>query len=125
MSTPRRIDLTGQRVGRVTVLGYDHTDKERNRRYWRCRCDCGTEFVTEYCCLRFGKTRSCGCLRRENSARRAPLAYLANAYPTRVEGLGDFQSASAAGRAIGVRPSVILAHLENGTPCRGYNVTKL
>jgi hypothetical protein len=63
----KRLDLTGQQFGRLTVvafIGVRFRGKKRDR-YWLCRCECGntTEIRTEY--LHAG-TRSCGCLQRES-----------------------------------------------------------
>lgn len=58
-----RIDLTGQRFGRLTVIEAGHRDPKERRLYWRCLCDCGNEHVTRGAQLRRGETRSCGCLR--------------------------------------------------------------
>jgi hypothetical protein len=59
-----RIDLTGQRFGRLTVLRRDH------RHYWRCRCECGHETVARCDHLATGRTQSCGCLARVLASRR-------------------------------------------------------
>jgi hypothetical protein len=59
-----RADLTGRRYGRLTVIGFAEADKNGNAR-WLCRCDCGEEIVTRADCLKIGKTKSCGCLRKE------------------------------------------------------------
>lgn len=32
---------------------------------WRCQCNCGNETVVLACRLRSGKTKSCGCFRKE------------------------------------------------------------
>ncbi len=61
-----RIDLTGQRFGRLVVLGYAET---RNAgAYWHCRCDCGTEKTIHGGVMKAGSTRSCGCLLRETAS---------------------------------------------------------
>nr|DAN76499.1 MAG TPA: Acetone carboxylase alpha subunit [Caudoviricetes sp.] len=39
----KRIDLTGQRFGRLTVIRYDHS--EHDGAHWLCKCDCGKEKV--------------------------------------------------------------------------------
>lgn len=65
----KRIDLTGQRFGRLTVIRYDHA--EHDGAHWLCKCDCGTEKVLAGYSLRSGKTKSCGCLNAE--ASRAKL----------------------------------------------------
>ena len=53
-------DLTGQVFGRWTVLGF-HSVKTGGKRYWLCRCECGTEKPVCGCHLRSGA--STGCLR--------------------------------------------------------------
>ena len=65
----KRIDLTGQRFGRLTVIRYDHS--EHDGAHWLCKCDCGKEKVAAGYSLRSGKTRSCGCL--NSDASRAKL----------------------------------------------------
>lgn len=56
-----RIDLTGQRFGRLIVL--EPTDKwYGGTTVWRCRCDCGTLVDVASIKLRKGLTKSCGCL---------------------------------------------------------------
>lgn len=68
------IDLTGRRFGRLTVLGREGIYKSPNQETflltWRCRCDCGNETVVVANNLKFGRTRSCGCLRAEKSRER-------------------------------------------------------
>lgn len=63
------IDLKGQRFGRLLVLRQEQTRKRRA--YWLCRCDCGTEKILSASALRYGSTRSCGCLRKDISRARA------------------------------------------------------
>lgn len=62
----KRIDLIGERFGRLTVIekgGYLYG----NRRAWLCACECGETKVIYGASLRQGKTRSCGCLKDEVS----------------------------------------------------------
>lgn len=60
-------DLTGQVFGRLTVR--EASDKRKDRHIvWVCKCECGK---TCYVATRFlirGSTKSCGCLKDENSA---------------------------------------------------------
>lgn len=67
---PRLHDHTGQRFGRLTVIG---RSPRTGNTYWNCVCDCGTEFTTTGGNLRANKTVSCGCRRieagRENGIR--------------------------------------------------------
>lgn len=60
----RRIDLTGQRFGRLVVEGFAYTDKHR-RSVWKCRCDCGKEKNIGMQPLRDGRIKSCGCKKVE------------------------------------------------------------
>ena len=53
------INLTGQRFGRLTPLAYV------GQSIWRCRCDCGELAYVNSERMRIGKTKSCGCFRRE------------------------------------------------------------
>lgn len=68
----KAIDMTGQRVGRLTVL--ERAGSLTAGLYtvpaWRCRCDCGNEVIVRGLSLRSGNTTSCGCLHREISAYR-------------------------------------------------------
>ncbi len=57
----KKLDLIGQRYGRLTVLG--PAPSIGGRTAWRCRCDCGQERVVKTCHLRSGHTTSCGCAR--------------------------------------------------------------
>jgi hypothetical protein len=64
-----RESLIGQRFGRLVVVAEAEPGKGRKRR-WRCQCDCGGETTTGTYNLTHGVTRSCGCLRAEQSRER-------------------------------------------------------
>lgn len=59
----RVIDLTGQKFGRLLVIKGEGTDKWKTA-IWLCKCDCGEEKIVKSKNLRYGWTRSCGCLKR-------------------------------------------------------------
>lgn len=61
----KRIDITGQRYGRLVPL-YRVEDNKYGRSVWMCQCDCGTLKAVAANDIRSGKSRSCGCLEREN-----------------------------------------------------------
>jgi hypothetical protein len=63
-------DLTGKRFGRLVVLGLDHVEDKNNRKrkFWTCKCDCGSEKVIRTDALTGGGTTSCGCFARERAA---------------------------------------------------------
>ena len=58
-----RIDLTGQRFGKLLVIGEKGRINEQVA--WECQCDCGNTTVVRSSDLRSGDTKSCGCLRKE------------------------------------------------------------
>lgn len=68
-----KIDLTGQKFGRLTVLeqDYDHPLSHK-RTYWKCLCDCGNIISVAAQSLRrkTNPTKSCGCIRKENNKKR-------------------------------------------------------
>ncbi len=64
----KKVDLTGRRFGKLTVIGrspdyfiYPSGQKEVR---WICRCDCGEEYVALRSVLLRGSVRSCGCVWR-------------------------------------------------------------
>lgn len=54
----RKLDLTGQRFGKLTVLR--PAENIGSRTAWVCRCDCGAETVAKTVHLRGGHVTSCG-----------------------------------------------------------------
>lgn len=59
----------GQSFGRWTVLSRVDNDRRTSAR-WLCRCSCGTERAVCGHSLRQGISKSCGCLIREDNAKR-------------------------------------------------------
>lgn len=64
----KRIDLSGEKYGRLTVIEYSHTNK--GIAFWKCCCDCGNIASVAGGKLKTGKTKSCGCLKLENVRRQ-------------------------------------------------------
>ena len=62
----KKVDLTGARYGRFTVLREAGRTKGGNV-VWECRCDCGVLKSVPGGSLRSGGTVSCGCHRRERA----------------------------------------------------------
>ena len=54
----KKLDLTGQRFGELTVLR--PAENIGGKTAWVCRCDCGRETVVKTYHLRCGHTKSCG-----------------------------------------------------------------
>lgn len=58
------LDLTGQKFGRLTAIKKVGTNSQGNF-MWLCLCDCGKETVVNSQRLKRGRTKSCGCLKRD------------------------------------------------------------
>ena len=61
------INILGQTFGRWTVIGRAENAANCQAR-WRVRCECGTEGIRESIVLRDGRSQSCGCIKREQTA---------------------------------------------------------
>ena len=69
----KRLDLTGQKFGRLTVIKQapNHVSKGgRTSTCWYCHCECGNDCIVATQSLRNGCTKSCGCLNKENASKR-------------------------------------------------------
>lgn len=67
-SSMKAIDLTGRRIGRLTVLRFLRSEAKPCGsvvRMYAVRCDCGTEKDLRSGDLLGGRVQSCGCLMRE------------------------------------------------------------
>ena len=69
---PAKIDLTGQRFGRLLVLsqGSPVISAGQKKVTWICQCECGNIATVASERLRYGMTKSCGCLAREVSSKK-------------------------------------------------------
>ncbi len=64
-------DLTGQKFGKLTVIKYVGSNKNRHSLYL-CKCDCNgdnSEKIIRGISLSNGATQSCGCIRKENTSK--------------------------------------------------------
>lgn len=59
---PKIIDLTGQKIGRLTVI---ERDISRKGVYWYCKCECGKIKSIKSNSLTSGVSKSCGCLQAD------------------------------------------------------------
>jgi hypothetical protein len=64
--SPKIVDLTDQRFGRLVVIKIAGRDK-RGRVLWLCHCDCDTDKTITSWDLRSGQTTSCGCWKRSHA----------------------------------------------------------
>jgi len=68
---PERVkDIRGKRFGRLTVLAFEGPHIWGVKTRWLCRCDCGAETVVAVDQLNRGRTKSCGCIRIEETSKR-------------------------------------------------------
>lgn len=58
----KRIDLSGQRFGRLVVLNETDERSSVGAIRWLCRCDCGKTCVVDGALLKRGARKSCGCM---------------------------------------------------------------
>lgn len=68
----KHYDLTNQRFGRLTAVS--PVGKTRGgTMLWECVCDCGEKHIARSGGLRSGDVMSCGCLRRETTAKKSTV----------------------------------------------------
>ena len=63
----RVVDLVGKRFNRLLVVSLSHI--KTRKYYWNCVCDCGNACVIAGGHMKNGATTSCGCVRKETTAR--------------------------------------------------------
>lgn len=61
------IDLTGKTFGRLLVVKKAENASDKKRIYWECVCECGNTKVIMGESLKYGWTKSCGCLQKETA----------------------------------------------------------
>lgn len=66
----KRIDLTAQIFGRLTVTSRNTDERKSQNAHWNCLCECGAYTVARGSHLRLGRIKSCGCLSAEMAAIR-------------------------------------------------------
>lgn len=133
--TPRRIDLTGQQFGRLTVLHEDgQTTKSEIR--WACRCECGGTKTVRAGHLKRGIVASCGCYRREWAVARMTIHGLSktrawqawNHMRHRCLNPKDAAFADYGGRGISICPQWLIFenfHADMGQPPAGRSLDRI
>jgi hypothetical protein len=66
---PKLIDLTGKRYERLLVIKYEEKANNGDS-YWLCKCDCEKVLKVLGKSLRYGRSKSCGCLTRDRTISR-------------------------------------------------------
>jgi hypothetical protein len=64
----KELDLIGNKYNKLTAL---EKTKKNGRVWYICQCDCGNKTLVETWHLHSGKTKSCGCARRDADKTRA------------------------------------------------------
>lgn len=59
------LDISGRKIGRLSVLYPTKKRDQKGSVVWHCRCDCGNELDVSEDNLVHGNYRSCGCLKTE------------------------------------------------------------
>lgn len=62
----KAIDITYQTFGMLTAI--ERVGNRNGEAMWLCICNCGKETVVKSCNLRYGLTKSCGCLQKKHAA---------------------------------------------------------
>ena len=65
---PAKIDMVGKRFGRWIVVSENGC--RVNGIFWNCLCDCGNSGIVSGMVLRDGRSKSCGCLMKEQAKAR-------------------------------------------------------
>ena len=65
-------DETGKRYSRLTVMAFDDNNI-RPTNHWLCTCNCGNVVSIGGRELRYGRTKSCGCLNDEKRRERVGI----------------------------------------------------
>lgn len=66
----KKIDLTNQTFGKLTVIKEYEQRTPQGSVQWFCQCDCGNTTIVSGDNLRRNHTLSCGCLQKESAQKR-------------------------------------------------------
>ncbi|NID14336.1 hypothetical protein [Luteibacter yeojuensis] len=83
-----RLDIAGQRFGRLTAIKSEGSDKH-GKRVWLFECECGSMKEIAASVVVSGKSSSCGCLNNEVRASRAKEAGVARGRQMTKHGLAN------------------------------------
>ena len=65
MTPPNFKNMTGQKIGKLTVIERAHNDTNY-RAQWLCKCECGEEIVVKGNDLRNNRVTCCNTCRKES-----------------------------------------------------------
>lgn len=69
-----RKDLTGKKIGRLTVLKLSDNEPQNGKIKWVCKCECGNIIEVFSSNLIREHTKSCGCLSKEKASKRMKIS---------------------------------------------------
>lgn len=85
-------DYAGARFGRLTAVALVRRDTSKeNNHEWQFLCDCGQQKLAAIRNVRSGRTRSCGCLFREEMANRNETHGLSKSNPAEYRSWKDMR----------------------------------
>jgi len=61
---PKSINITGHKYNLLTVVSRTEQKTKNGQWRWLCKCDCGNETVLNTGNIRYGRTKSWGCLQK-------------------------------------------------------------
>jgi hypothetical protein len=65
------IDMIGKKFHRLTIIS--RAENEGTRAAWNCVCECGNTITLNGKQIRSGHTKSCGCIRKETTAKQGKI----------------------------------------------------
>ena len=68
------INMVGKRFNMWEVLESVEAVSRSGKKYWVCKCDCGTVRAVEGKSLRNGTSKNCGCIRKITAAKASAAA---------------------------------------------------
>lgn len=66
---PNKIEIEGKKFGRLLAIKEIKSGSRKKKAIWLCKCDCGKETEVSKSQLLSGRTKSCGCLRKESTSK--------------------------------------------------------
>lgn len=114
----KRIDLTVEKFGKLTVIGLNDTlTAKSSGTYWNCSCECGNITVATTAHLRAGQKLSCGCMRKNDlTGKRFGRLF--------VERLANEPYITKSGKQYRNKVYICKCDCGNVVKCLGSNLTK-
>lgn len=115
-----KLDLTGRRFGRLTVLREAENQKPAKIRRWVCLCDCGAITTPATYNLTYGNTKSCGHCSRKKLEQSLQTKKAVRISAVRYGTVCQFNSFREAAMFAGLTPEQVNTACRTGTTLGGY-----